>query len=190
MRQKLQTSFQSWKRRPRFFKFVVPFLYIKRHQKNTPAKVLEKIALWQHDLMSNLLDVRGHLIKIGDSKGVWLILFGQFGLVALVWSLWSGQLGLVAWVKYSVGLVLDRLVWSIWFGWFGLVWSVWLMMRMRVSRNKKLPPSSRASLVHHCDFLTLSSRLAQCALALHCTALYTALHFTQDIFNNLSLYCT
>ena len=60
--------------------------------------------------MSNLLDVRGHLIKIGDSEGVWLILFGQFGLVALVWSLWSGQLGLVACAKYSVGLVLDRLV--------------------------------------------------------------------------------
>ena len=31
--------------------FFVPFLYIKRHQKITPAKVLEKIALWQHALM-------------------------------------------------------------------------------------------------------------------------------------------
>ena len=54
MRPKFQTSFQSWKRWPRFFKFFVPFLYIKRHQKNTPAKVLEKIALWQHALLNTL----------------------------------------------------------------------------------------------------------------------------------------
>ena len=48
---KLQTSFQSWKRRPRFFKFFVPFLFIKRHQKITQAKVFEKIASWQHALL-------------------------------------------------------------------------------------------------------------------------------------------
>ena len=51
MRPKLQTSFHSWKHRPRFFKFFVLFLHIKRHQKNTQAKVLEKIASWQHALV-------------------------------------------------------------------------------------------------------------------------------------------
>ena len=51
---KLQTSFHSWKRRPRFFNFFVLFLHIKRHKKNTQAKVLEKIASWQHALMSKL----------------------------------------------------------------------------------------------------------------------------------------
>ena len=29
----------------------MPFLYIKRQQKNTQAKVLEKIASWQHALL-------------------------------------------------------------------------------------------------------------------------------------------
>ena len=43
MRQKLQTSFQSWKRRPRFFKFFVPFLYIKRHQKTPQLRFLKKL---------------------------------------------------------------------------------------------------------------------------------------------------
>ena len=43
MKPKFQTIFQSWKRRPRFFKNFVLFLYIKRHQKNTQAKVFEKL---------------------------------------------------------------------------------------------------------------------------------------------------
>ena len=41
------------------------------------------------------------------------------------------------------------------------------MRRRRVAGNKKLPPSSPASLVHHCDFLTLSSRSL---LNVHCIA--------------------
>ena len=57
--------------------------------------------------MSNLLEFRGHLIKIGDSKDVWLVLLGQFGLVSFFWLLWFGHFRLVA------------LVWLVGFGWLG-----------------------------------------------------------------------
>ena len=57
MSPKFQTSFQSWKRQPRFFKFFVLFLYIKRQQRNTQPKVLENIASWQHALLPSRLSL-------------------------------------------------------------------------------------------------------------------------------------
>ena len=46
-----------WKIKLRFLKFCRPILNIKRHQKNTQAKILEKITSWQHALIT-IFDVK------------------------------------------------------------------------------------------------------------------------------------
>ena len=70
-----QTIFHSWKHRPRFFNFFRPFLNIKRQQKNTQAKLLEKIAAWWHALLSN-----GHHVK-----GLWMNKIRCFHFAGAPW---------------------------------------------------------------------------------------------------------
>ena len=45
--------FQSWRIKLRVLKFFRPILIIKRHQKNTQAKLFEKFASRQHALMTS-----------------------------------------------------------------------------------------------------------------------------------------
>ena len=46
-----KTIFQSWRIKLRVLKFFRPILIIKRHQKNTQAKLFEKFASRQHALL-------------------------------------------------------------------------------------------------------------------------------------------
>ena len=50
-----KTIFQSWRIKLRVLKFFRPILIIKRHQKNTQAKLFEKFASRQHALMYMVL---------------------------------------------------------------------------------------------------------------------------------------
>ena len=49
--------FQSWRIKLRVLKFFRPILIIKRHQKNTQAKLFEKFASRQHALMMRLFNL-------------------------------------------------------------------------------------------------------------------------------------
>ena len=48
--------FQSWRIKLRVLKFFRPILIIKRHQKNTQAKLFEKFASRQHALLGRTLE--------------------------------------------------------------------------------------------------------------------------------------
>ena len=76
-----QTIFQSWRIKLRVLKFFRPILIIKRHQKNTQAKLFEKFASRQHALVDNQLrwykwsiqktQDRYHLFRQITEKRIW-----------------------------------------------------------------------------------------------------------------------
>ena len=73
--------FQSWRIKLRVLKFFRPILIIKRHQKNTQAKLFEKFASRQHALVDNQLrwykwsiqktQDRYHLFRQITEKRIW-----------------------------------------------------------------------------------------------------------------------
>ena len=77
----LEIYFQSWRIKLRVLKFFRPILIIKRHQKNTQAKLFEKFASRQHALIVMILQMSMCFIKISP-KG---FLLNDFDLCS--WSI-------------------------------------------------------------------------------------------------------